>query len=322
MMYWRGFEGYDRGRLIMACGTGKTFLSLRLAESMVGVGGTVVYLVPTIALISQIMWEWSRYQGIDHRYLSVCSDESVGSVGKYDSGDKFWLSELVIRPSTDTKKVTQKLRKIQEEDKNNKNKKMTVIFSTYHSIDVLVGAQKRGIGMFDLVICDEAHHTTGIEDSAFVRIHDREALRTRKCLFMTATQRLYGEGSKKKAEAKEVTLYSMDDERKYGPVFHEFKFSQAIDQGILLDYRVIVLQVSERFASEVLTDLDMGDDKKKLNISKVGKYIGCWKGMLYPLEEDGVVEDIPPRRRGVAFTSRIKDSKLFKSQFWNVIKAY
>ena len=90
------------------------------------------------------MWEWSRYQGIDHRYLSVCSDESVGSVGKYDSGDKFWLSELVIRPSTDTKKVTQKLRKIQEEDKNNKNKKMTVIFSTYHSIDVLVGAQKRG----------------------------------------------------------------------------------------------------------------------------------------------------------------------------------
>jgi hypothetical protein len=39
---------------------------------------------------------------------------------------------------------------------------MTVVFSTYQSINVVARAQyEAGIGSFDLIICDEAHRTTG-----------------------------------------------------------------------------------------------------------------------------------------------------------------
>ncbi|MFC5099120.1 DEAD/DEAH box helicase family protein [Amycolatopsis plumensis] len=112
------------------------------------------------------------------------------------------------------------------------------MFSTYQSIDVIAQAQKDGLQEFDLIVCDEAHRTTGIteashDDSAFVRVHDNTYIESGKRLYMTATPRIYVQESKAKAAQDDVTVYSMDDEAVYGPEFHHLGFGKAVEMGHL-----------------------------------------------------------------------------------------
>src|SRR5699024_4834636 len=128
--------------------------------------------------------------------------------------------------------------------------RVTVVFSTYQSIDVVHQAQQQGLGEFDLVICDEAHRTTGAtiagqEESAFVRVHNNDYLRAAKRLYMTATPRIYGDTSKAKAGEQQVVLASMDDEDLFGPEFHRLSFGKSVELGLLTDYRVLVLAVDQ-----------------------------------------------------------------------------
>ena len=55
-----GLTNHDRSRLVMACGTGKTFTSLRIAEQVVSDGQRSLFAAPTIALVSQVRREWLR----------------------------------------------------------------------------------------------------------------------------------------------------------------------------------------------------------------------------------------------------------------------
>ena len=77
-----GFKDVDRGKLIMACGTGKTFTALRIAEEVAGVGGRVLYLVPSIGLFSQAMREWAEQQSVPHSYIGICSDTRAGKTSE------------------------------------------------------------------------------------------------------------------------------------------------------------------------------------------------------------------------------------------------
>ena len=77
----RGFDDHDRGKMIMACGTGKTLVSLHIAEKIVKTGGIVLYLVPSISLILQSMREWSENANVKHYYVGVCSDRTAGGGG-------------------------------------------------------------------------------------------------------------------------------------------------------------------------------------------------------------------------------------------------
>ncbi|WKT82899.1 MULTISPECIES: DEAD/DEAH box helicase family protein [unclassified Thermosynechococcus] len=217
-----GLQTADRGKLIMACGTGKTFTALKIAERMVGKGGRVLFLVPSISLLSQSLREWTAEAEIPLHPIAVCSDVKVGR--RTDSED-LKASDLPFPATTDSEKI----RKGAAAATN----KMTVIFSTYQSIESITAAQKAGLPPFDLIICDEAHRTTGVilssqEESQFTRVHRQEHVQGKKRLYMTATPRLYGDRAKSKALEENITLCSMDEEAIYGKELHRLGFGEAV----------------------------------------------------------------------------------------------
>nr|MBP6740498.1 DEAD/DEAH box helicase family protein [Leptospiraceae bacterium] len=241
-----GLATEDRGKLIMACGTGKTFTSLKLTEEIVGKGKTVLFLVPSLALLSQTLTEWTQESEIPLKSFAVCSDSEIGKKRNKDS-DKIELfsHELAYPSTTDAKSLGKEFKEKKQKDHLN------VIFSTYHSIEVISQAQKKyELPEFDLIICDEAHRTTGAtfdeeDESNFVKIHNNSFIKGKKRIYMTATPRIYGEPAKATAENSNVTLCSMDDEKLFGKNLHVLTFSESVQRGLLVDYKVIVLAVDE-----------------------------------------------------------------------------
>ncbi len=127
---------------------------------------------------------------------------------------------------------------------------MTVVFATYQSIDVVAQAQSQGqLPDFGLIVCDEAHRTTGTtlageDESAFVRIHNPAYIRGAKRLYMTATPRIYDDSSKAKAGQANALLASMDDETIFGAELHRLGFGEAVAKDLLSDYKVLVPRIS------------------------------------------------------------------------------
>lgn len=311
-----GFASHDRGKLIMACGTGKTFTALKLMEKMVKPGGQVLFLVPSISLLSQSLREWTAEASEQFNAFAVCSDSKVGKddedISKHD---------LAIPASTDTKSLIAGI------ERTTKNKKTTIVFSTYQSIDVVSLAQKKGLSEFDLIVCDEAHRTTGVilqnkEESHFVKIHDQKFIQGKKRLYMTATPRIFGSVAKKKAEEGAVILCSMDDETLYGPEFHRLGFGKAVNENLLTDYKVLVLAVDERTGSAVFQKSVTTTDSE-IPVGDVSKIIGCWNGLSKKfVGDDAIVEDSNPMKRAVAFARSIEDSKNIAKFFQGVVKGY
>lgn len=309
----KGFELHDRGKLIMACGTGKTFTSLKLVEEQVPVGGSVLFLVPSIALLQQTLNEWTAQAAVPLRPFAVCSDTSVGRKQNEDVA----THDLGFPASTDPAKLVNRY------NISTGQETLTVVFSTYQSIDVIHQAQEQGLPEFDLIVCDEAHRTTGIsqpgaDDSAFVRVHDNTYLKAAKRLYMTATPRIYIEDSKNKAAKDGITIYSMDDADTYGPEFHHLGFGQAVEMGHLADYKVLILAVDEESVATSFQDLLANDGD--LNLDDVARIVGCWNG----LSKRGVngerlsITDQSPMHRAVAFARNIKESKALADQFEKV----
>ena len=306
-----GFKASDRGKLIMACGTGKTFTALRIAEEIAGIAGRVLYLVPSIGLLSQAMREWSEQRGIDHSYVGICSDTHAGSTSEDAS-----IQELKIPVTTDPSSISHTL---QNPDSN----KMTAVFCTYQSLPLIEKAQNDGAPPFDVIFCDEAHRTTGVEapgdkTSPFVLVHDADRIRANKRLYMTATPRLYTEGAKTKAARHDTEVFSMDEPEIYGPEFHRLPFSKAVEIDELSDYKVVVLAISER---EVNTALQ-GDTRaggSDININDATKIVGCWRALQNPeYKEHGNHESVKPLKRVIAFTNKIAESKAMVKH-WNDI---
>ena len=308
----KGFKESDRGKLIMACGTGKTFTALRIAEEIAGINGRVLYLVPSIGLFSQAMREWAEQQEVQHRYIGICSDTSTGK-----KTEDVPIQELEIPVTTDPQKISQVLRETDEDA-------MTVVFCTYHSLPIVETAQDQGAPAFDLVLCDEAHRTTGIEQaddktetSPFVLVHNADRIRAEKRLYMTATPRLYTEGAKAKAAHHEIEVFSMDDPDTYGPEFHQLPFSRAVEGGLLSDYRVAIFTMYEPDADSALQEY-VGAGGSEINITDATKIIGSWRALQNPegkSDEDGT---IAPLTRAIAFNNTIINSKRL-AEYWNPV---
>ena len=317
-----GLAENDRGKMIMACGTGKTLTSLRIAEELAGAGKSVLYMVPSLALMSQTVREWKNDAKEDFTAFSACSDDKVGRKKPKDDQIQVNLHELAFPATTDT-------RKLSEQIKRSDKSKMTVVFSTYHSIDVISSAQyDHNLGEFDLIICDEAHRTTGaklVEDdeSNFIKIHNNDNVRGKKRLYMTATPRIYGETAKKREVEGEVNLASMDDKSIFGENLFYRGFGWAVENDLLTDYKVVVLMMDEQLVSDrVQRSFTEGAE---LELDDATKMVGCYKALakvgMQPNKE-GIPNDIKPMKRALAFCQNIKTSQIFSSEFSNVVYDY
>ncbi len=256
-----GLAVSDRGKLILPCGTGKSVVALWIAERMAGSGGRVLYLVPSIALMGQTMREWAcqRDPEIKHRYVGVCSDTRAGR-----NDEDADLAELAMPVTTDAQRVAEAISQGSASPANSAGDAMTVVFCTYQSLGVIEQAQQmarksgRDDTGFDLVICDEAHRTTGVHEadsgSSFTLIHDPKRITAAKRLYMTATPRVYTDRvhQKVREHSHDFDVFSMDDEAVYGPELYRMSFGTAVEQRHLSDYEVLVIAVSELYVTNLL----------------------------------------------------------------------
>ena len=327
-----GLTSEDRGKLIMACGTGKTFTSLKIAEEIAGSDKRVLFLVPSLALLSQTLTEWTQQSKTPLHSFAVCSDAEVGKKRKADDDVvQTFVHELRYPATTDAQRLAEEM------TKRHDARHMSVVFSTYHSIEVIHKAQKKfGLAEFDLIICDEAHRTTGAtfdneEESAFVRIHEADFIRGQKRLYMTATPRIYADLAKATAIQQNVALCSMDDETLYGKQLHVITFSEAVERDLLSDYKVIVLTIDEDHVSERLQDL-LKDDNNQLKVDDAARIIGCWKALSKLGLSEDLGKDTAPMQKAVAFCQVIEpstgkkshkvSSKQISEMFQEVVEAY
>ena len=303
-----GLKQAERGKLIMACGTGKTFTSLKIAEHLAGKGKRVLFLVPSLSLLSQTLTEWTQESDTPLHSFAVCSDSDVGKKRKAeDDAVQTFTHELRYPATTKADRLASEMLKRSDAEH------MSVVYSTYHSIDVVSRAQHdHGLAAFDLIICDEAHRTTGAtfgddDESAFVRVHDADYIRASKRLYMTATPRIYGDSAKVKAEQGEVTLCSMDDETLFGKELFVINFSEAVQRGLLTDYKVLVLTVEESVISRRLQEL-LKDEDNQLKVDDAAKIVGCWKALAKQGLSEHLLGDDQPMKRAVAFCQVISPS--------------
>jgi len=312
-----GFAEHDRGKWISACGTGKTFTSLKLAEAMASDNGgqlKVLFLAPSISLVSQSLREWMAQTQTDIRPFIVCSDSKAGR-----QAEDITTHDIPL-PTTDAARLASEMAKV-----GRRGRQMTVVFSTYQSIDVVAQAQKASGQEFDLILCDEAHRTTGVTltgdqgESAFVKVHDNTFLPAGKRLYMTATPRIYGEEVKKKADEASAILTSMDDETAFGPEFHRLGFGEAVERNLLSDYKVMILVVEgDAIATHLQTAL--ADDNSELSLDDAAKIVGCWNGLAKRTTDHDFGAHPAPMKRAVAFCRDIKASTGFAKAFPEVVE--
>lgn len=341
---------HDRCKAIMACGTGKTLMSLRLAEGRCP-SGLVLFAAPSIALVSQAMREWTNQDRVGMLSLVVCSDAKASQTADYDD-ILDTMADLAFPASTSSDKLLQHYHYVRSRDPE----AMVVIFTTYQSMQVIADAQAAGLPAFDLAVCDEAHRTTGVnavadEVASFQIVLDGERIRASKRVFMTATPRIYGDQAHKTAREQNFVIASMDDPALYGPTADEITFSYAVEHDLLCDYRVVVLAVREEaMPADMQRTLSDGSE---MEMSEAAKIIGCYKGLathgvvsqqrIDNMFEDSSPEvpdfflideiedleavpelerDIEPLHRAVGFCRSIQDSKNLDELFGQIVDQY
>lgn len=311
------FKENDRGKLIMACGTGKTYTALKIAETMLSDKGLVLFLVPSISLLGQTLNAWHSDATKPIKAICICSDSKASRRIKKDFDDTDdSVVDLAVPASTNPKQIAKQLRQYRSHEG------LTVIFSTYQSIEAVYEAQLETLketsnqyGVFNLIVCDEAHRTTGVklsdhDESSFTKIHNADYIRGKKRLYMTATPRLYGSSAKLKASEKDAILCSMDDETLYGKEFFRVNFSYAVEHGLLTDYKVLVLTVNEEDLPESVAADIKDPNHKELNFDDTSKLIGVINGLSKVIRGDNHVtweQDPTVMHRAIAFCASIGD---------------
>lgn len=313
----KGFETNDRGRLVMACGTGKTFTSLEIVESLYKKFSAdtkndfksfnVLYLVPSIALLSQTIVEWKTQQtfGAHVRTFGVCSDQTAGQTKRNRKDADEILVKMPIPATTDVNRI--------QKEYTSKKCRVNIFFSTYQSIDVISNLAKACNITFDIAVCDEAHRTIGSykasgEDlSNFVKIHKDSFVPCKKRLYMTATQKIYSTSAKEDAKDSGYEVYSMDDESIYGPLFHYLSFGEAVTKQLLTDYRLVVLTIRKqdvvklKLPQTAFANLD--------DASRIVGSLSALSKIPSDLNPDEFKLDPKPMKRAVAFCSTIAQAK-------------
>ncbi|GAA7648262.1 DEAD/DEAH box helicase family protein [Helicobacter pylori] len=331
----------------MACGTGKTYTSLKIMEALDP--KITLFLAPSIALLSQTFREYAQEKS-DPFYASiVCSDDKTGqskkNKSKNEDNDDIKFSELPLKPSTRLEDILSTYEKVQKENKR------FIIFSTYQSALRIKEAQEAGLNEIDLIICDEAHRTVGAmystnerdDKNAFTLCHSDENIKATKRLYMTATPKVYSESSKAKAKEKDNVIYSMDDAQTFGEEIYTLNFERAIALDLLTDYKVIILAVRSENLSGVTNSVNKKIsqleakgtklDKKLINNEFVCKIVGTHKGLakqdVIALDDENKEDndlknkaDTFVSQRAISFCKSIQTSKNIKDSFETIMECY
>ncbi|MFT6215249.1 MAG: putative helicase [Roseivirga sp.] len=324
------FKTHDRGKLIMACGTGKTFNALRIAENETDGNGLILFLVPSIALLGQTLREWSADANEPINAIAICSDPDISKQRKKNNdSDSFSIVDLAFPASTDSDYILKQFEQIKKSGKPG----MTVVFSTYQSIEVIARAQsvllKNGFPEFDLIVCDEAHRTTGVslageDESVFTKVHDADFIKSKKRLYMTATPRLYDDNTKSKAAQAEAILCSMDDPALYGEEMYRIGFGEAVERDLLTDYKVLILTLNDKDVPPAVQRM-IADKETEITTDDASKLIGCINALSKQfLGDDGSTKEADPlpMKRAVAFCANIATSKKITATYNTATDAY
>ncbi|MDO7821387.1 DEAD/DEAH box helicase [Helicobacter pylori] len=331
-----------RGKLIMACGTGKTYTSLKIMEALDP--KITLFLAPSIALLSQTFREYAQEKSEPFYASIVCSDDKTGQ-SKNEDNDDIKFSELPLKPSTRLEDILSVHKKAQKENKR------FIIFSTYQSALRIKEAQEAGLNGIDLIICDEAHRTVGAmyssnerdDKNAFTLCHSDKNIKAKKRLYMTATPKVYSESSKAKAKESDNVIYSMDDAEIFGEEIYTLNFERAIALDLLTDYKVIILAVRSENLSGVTNSVNKKIsqlkaegtklDKKLINNEFVCKIVGTHKGLakkdVIALDDENKEDndlknkaDTFVSQRAINFCKSIQTSKNIKDSFETIMECY
>lgn len=315
------FETADRGKLIMACGTGKTFTSLKIAEKETDNNGLILFLVPSIALLGQTLREWTEQTDKPIYPICICSDAKSTQKEENDGS----IVDLALPASTNPENISKQY--VAAKNKQAEHGGMIVVFSTYQSIDVISQAQtqinrrEKDSFIFDVVVCDEAHRTTGVilndkKEAAFTKIHDNTCVQAKKRLYMTATPRLYTDASKQKAQEGNAILCSMDDPVIYGDEIYRIGFGEAVKRDLLSDYKVLILTIKEDQIPVALQNV-IKDQNNEIDTDDISKLIGCINALSKRVLEtdESFNDDKAPMHTAVAFCQNIKISKKIANMF-------
>lgn len=321
------YATHERGQLIMACGTGKTFTSLKIAEEIAH-DGKILFLVPSISLLAQTLEEWATFAVKPINALCICSDATASKID-----DDITDVNLPLPALTDADKISDALKKFPDD-------RLTVIFSTYQSIEVV---HKLGL-TFDLVICDEAHRTAVAlnemqrirqsaksgsalgEHSVFTAVHDENFIHARRRLYMTATPKIFKTDAKDYAKEKDLTLWSMDDTEIFGgDPFFKITFAEAAALGYLADYKVFIFTVDETLLTPRLKQA-VNDKAQSLTLDNALKIVGCINALSKKLDKKSarlIVDDKNAlMHTAVAFCKSIADAEQFARDFADVQEKY
>ncbi|SFO55118.1 Predicted helicase [Acidaminococcus fermentans] len=339
------FKNHDRGKLIMACGTGKTYTALNIMETETQKNGFALFLVPSIALLSQTLREWMNDTTTTIYPVCICSDPSASETPaqkrkrvEADAEDASTV-DLPFPATTDVEKARRILHQRFEQQK--KNGGIVVIFSTYQSIDVVhhvifhtTKNDPEGDDLFlernqqpeennqeppfDIIVCDEAHRTAGYvvkgkKQSPFIKVHDNGFLPSRRRLYMTATPKLYTEAAKSKADQGYAVLCSMDDEKLYGQEIYHIGFGKAVEKGLLADYKVLVFSIGEDQISAAM-QIAVKNNQEAIETDDAAKLIGCINALSKRMIDDEtsqILKEVDPNfmHTALAFCSKISASK-------------
>jgi superfamily II DNA or RNA helicase len=224
----------DRGQLILPCGAGKTLTSLWIKEALNS--KVTLVLVPSLALLKQIKNDWARHKNQKYRPLYVCSEKDIN---KNDIDSPTVHTYEIGGPVTTN---ANEIKSFLERDFEK------IVFSTYQSIMAVSEAclQIEGF-MFDLIICDEAHRTAGSsKKNTFTLVHDNQKLPSIKRLYMTATPKVASASLKTKLGEDYSFLCDMSNPEIYGTEAYRMSFGEAIKKGILVDYKIIGIGVTDK----------------------------------------------------------------------------
>jgi superfamily II DNA or RNA helicase len=223
--------GGGRAQARMACGTGKTLVAASVAARLAAAGVTVV-LVPSIALVAQMLREWRAGCPVD-RALAVCSDQTAGG-GGVSRGD------LAAPVSTDPEFIAKWV---------SGTAGRALIAGTYDSAARVADGLRLAGQEAELAVCDEAHHLAGAAGKVTAAaVH--HGFPARRFLFVTATARIVTGAS----TDGELAVASMDDEALFGRAAFAYPAGLAISEGWLKDYRLVVAAMSDAGAAALLEE--------------------------------------------------------------------